>query len=135
MLTQIRCHKPQSLIRVYSVCHSSNTFNSRKLNGCLQIPGQVWYVDKMSHYLGYTRHTEYKSFTYFLINKFDYQVVSEFNYSDPSLQRYNDSICSQRCCQLKRICCCKESLMDKMTCKKDLVLFLFPHRTYVLDIC
>ena len=24
--------------------------------------------------------------------------------------------------------------MNRMTCKKDLVLFLFPHRIYVLDI-
>ena len=26
-------------------------------------------------------------------------------------------------------------LMSRLICKKDLVLFLFPHRTYVLDIC
>ena len=25
--------------------------------------------------------------------------------------------------------------MDRMKCKKDLVLFLVPHRTYALDIC
>ena len=30
---------------------------------------------------------------------------------------------------LKWICCCKESLTDRIICKKDLVLFLFPHRT------
>ena len=36
---------------------------------------------------------------------------------------------------LKWIFCYKESLMDIMICKKDLVLLLFPHRTYVLDIC
>ena len=44
--------------------------------------------------------------------------------------RYNDSICSQRW-----ICSCNESLMVRMICKKDLVLFLFPNRTYILDIC
>ena len=36
---------------------------------------------------------------------------------------------------IKMNCCCKESLMDRMICKKDLVLFLFPQRTYVSDIC
>ena len=33
---------------------------------------------------------------------------------------------------LKWICCCKESLIVRI-CKKDLVLFLFPRRTYILE--
>ena len=49
--------------------------------------------------------------------------------------RYNDRICSQRCCHYNGFAFCKESLMDRMICKKNLVLFLFPQRTYVLDIC
>ena len=36
---------------------------------------------------------------------------------------------------LKWICSYKEPLMVRKICKKDLVLFLFPHRTYVLNIC
>ena len=36
--------------------------------------------------------------------------------------RYNDSICAKRCYH-------KEYLMSRMTCKKGLVVFLFPHRT------
>ena len=46
--------------------------------------------------------------------------------------RYNDTICSQRCCYFKWICCCKESLMERMIFKKGLALFLFPHRTLCL---
>ena len=37
--------------------------------------------------------------------------------------RYNESICSWT-----------EYLMSRLICKKGLVLFLFPRRTYVLDI-
>ena len=51
-------------------------------------------------------------------------------YSEPSLQWQNLFL---KMLPLKWICCCKESLMDRMICKKDLVLFLFPHRTYVLE--
>ena len=47
-------------------------------------------------------------------------------YSEPSLQRQH---LFQKMLPLKWICCCKESLMDIMICKKDLVLFVFPHRT------
>ena len=36
---------------------------------------------------------------------------------------------------IKWIICCKESLMSRLISKKGLVLFLFPHRTHVLDIC
>ena len=38
---------------------------------------------------------------------------------------------------LKWISCCTEYLylMSKLICKKGLILFLFPHRTNVLDIC
>ena len=32
---------------------------------------------------------------------------------------------------LKRICCCKESLISRKICQKKIVLFLFLHRTYV----
>ena len=35
----------------------------------------------------------------------------------------------------KWICCCTEYLMIRFICKKGFVLFLFPHRTYVLNIC
>ena len=32
---------------------------------------------------------------------------------------------------IKIFCCCKESYMEKMISKKDFVLFLFSHKTYV----
>ena len=57
-----------------------------------------------------------------------------FQYRGPSLQRQHFFL---KMLQLKWIFCGKESLMDRMICKKGLALFLFPHRTlcfgYLLD--
>ena len=36
---------------------------------------------------------------------------------------------------IKRLCCCKESLMDRMICKKGLVSFLLTHRTRAFSAC
>ena len=52
-------------------------------------------------------------------------------YSEPSLQQHLFS----KILSLKWIFCYKESLTDRMICKKDLVLLLFPHRVDVLVIC
>ena len=49
--------------------------------------------------------------------------------------RYNDSICSQKMCYYNEFAVLIKSSMDRMICNKGLVLFLFPHRTYVLDVC
>ena len=48
-------------------------------------------------------------------------------YSEPLLQRQH---LFPKILTLKWICCCKESLKAKMICKNNIVLFLFPHRTY-----
>ena len=53
-------------------------------------------------------------------------------YSEPSLQWQH---LFPKILPLKRICCGKDSLMDRLIYKKDLVFFLFPQRSYVLDIC
>ena len=53
-------------------------------------------------------------------------------YSEPSLQRQH---LFRKLLPLKWICCCKESLMSRLICKKGLVVFLFPHGTYVSGIC
>ena len=53
-------------------------------------------------------------------------VLSFRIYSEPSLQRQN---LFPKMLPLKRIFCCEESVMDRMICKKDLVLFLLPHIT------
>ena len=45
--------------------------------------------------------------------------------------RYNDRICSQRCCHYNEFAVVKNPSLEKMICKKAIVLFLFPHRTYV----
>ena len=55
-----------------------------------------------------------------------------WRYSEPSLQRQH---LFPKMLPLKWIRCCKGSLINRMICKKSFVLFLFPHRTYVLDIC
>ena len=47
-------------------------------------------------------------------------------YSEPLLQWQH---LFSKMLPLKWICC-KDSYMDRMICKKDLVLFFFPHRTY-----
>ena len=52
------------------------------------------------------------------------------SYSEPSLQRQH---LFPKMLPLKWICCCKESLMQRMISKKGLVILLFPQRTYVLD--
>ena len=52
-----------------------------------------------------------------------------------SLLALQENIMFPKMLSLKWICYCKKSLIDRMICKKDFVLFLFPHRTYVLDIC
>ena len=41
--------------------------------------------------------------------------------------RYNDKV------RYNDNCCCTENLMRRLICKKCLVLFLFSHKTYVLD--
>ena len=56
---------------------------------------------------------------------------NHFMYSEPLLQGQH---LFPKTLPLKRICCCTEYLKSRLTCKKGLVLFLFPHRTYVLDI-
>ena len=53
-------------------------------------------------------------------------------YSEPSLQRHH---LFRKTLPFKWICCCTEYLMSRLICKKGLVLFLFLHRTYLLDIC
>ena len=58
------------------------------------------------------------------------------NHKRTNNPRYNDKICSQRCCQYNDFAVVRvESLIDRMICKEALVLFIFSHRTYVLDIC
>ena len=59
-------------------------------------------------------------------------VYFDFIYSEPSLQRQH---LFPKTLPFKLICYCTELLMSWLRCKKGLVLFLFPHRTYVLDIC
>ena len=49
-------------------------------------------------------------------------------YSEPSLQRQD---LFPKTLSLKWICCYTEYLMSRLICKKVLVLFLFPHRTFV----
>ena len=51
--------------------------------------------------------------------------------SEPSLQQH----LFPKTLPLKLICCCTRYLMSRLICKKDHILFLFPYRTYVLDIC
>ena len=58
-----------------------------------------------------------------------------WNPQDTANTRYNDSILFPKTLPLKWICCCIEYLMSRLIYKKGPVLFLFPHRTYVLDIC
>ena len=53
-------------------------------------------------------------------------------YGEPSLQRQH---LFPKTLPLKWICYCTEYKMSRLICKKGLVLFLFPHRTYILDIC
>ena len=55
-----------------------------------------------------------------------------FWYSEPSLQRQH---LFPKTLPLKWIFYYTEYLMSRLICKNGLVLFLFPHRTYVLDIC
>ena len=47
-------------------------------------------------------------------------------YSEPSVQRHH---LFPKMLPLKWFLYCKKSLMDRMICKKGLVLFLFPYRT------
>ena len=54
------------------------------------------------------------------------------NYSEPSLQQQHLFL---KTLPLKWIRCCTEYLMSRLICKKGLVLFLYPHRTCVLNIC
>ena len=53
-------------------------------------------------------------------------------YSEPSLQRQH---LFPKMLPLKWIWCYTEYLMGRLIWKKGLFLFLFPQRTYVLDIC
>ena len=56
-------------------------------------------------------------------------------YSESSVQRHH---LFPKTTSFECICCCTEYLMSKLSksiCKKGLVVLLFPHRTYVLDIC
>ena len=53
-------------------------------------------------------------------------------YSEPSLKRQH---LFPKTLPLKWICCCREYLISRLICKISIVLFLCPHRTYVLDIC
>ena len=52
--------------------------------------------------------------------------------SKPSLQRQR---LFPKTLPLKWICCYGEYLMSRLICKKGLVLFLFPYRTCVSDMC
>ena len=56
---------------------------------------------------------------------------SVVKYSESSLQRQH---LFPKKLTFKWICCCKESLIDRMICKKDRFI-LISHWTYVLDIC
>ena len=63
-----------------------------------------------------------------------HSVGTFYTYSEPSLQRQH---LFPKMLPFKWICCCKESLMDRIICKEDLALFLFPHRTcfgYLLEL-
>ena len=57
----------------------------------------------------------------------EYLWYSEFPHYNDSI-RFNDIA-------IKMNLCCKESLISRMICKKCLVLYLFLHRTHVLDVC
>ena len=59
-------------------------------------------------------------------------IIYFLKYSEPLLQWQHFF---PKTLPLKWICCCKEYFMSRLICKKGLVLFLFPHRTFVLDIC
>ena len=71
-------------------------------------------------------------FTYFCERVYCSLWSFLLEYCEASLQRQH---LFEKTLAIKSICCCKESLMNRLTCKKGLVLFLFPYRTYVLDIC
>ena len=67
-----------------------------------------------------------------LSENFQFLVVEFSIYSELSLQRQH---LFPKTLPLKWICRCTEYLMSRRMCKKGIVLFLFPYRTYVLDIC
>ena len=68
---------------------------------------------------------------YKIIFRAGYSLFVDY-YSKPSLERQH---LFPKMLPLKQICCCLESLVDIMICKKVIVLSLFLHRTNVLDIC
>ena len=88
-------------------------------------------VTLSGHLLGFcsTQHVHLS----YLIGTFDtaFKTICFAYYSAPSLQRQH---LFPKTVQIKWICYCTEYLMSRL-CKKGLVLSLFPHRTYVIDMC
>ena len=87
----------------------------------LYLEGSVWQC-------GYLSGKEGAVCFYFVV----FSTVCRPSYSEPSLQRLH---LFPKTLPLKLICCCREYLMSRLICNKGLLLFLFPHRTYALNIC